>query len=94
MRETSGTLFTEAEVAARLRVVPRTLKVWRQIGEGPPYLKLGRQIRYAHSDLEAWLATCVRMPITAQQADERRRLRNARRRAQYVEASAQAKVAH
>ena len=94
MRETSGTLFTEAEVAARLRVVPRTLKMWRQLGQGPPFLKLGRMVRYSVADLNDWLATCVRMPITAQQADERRRLRNARRRAEYAEASAQAKVAH
>ena len=92
MQPESGALLTTNEVARKLRLTPRTLAIWRVRGEGPPYLKLGRDVRYSLLDLEAWLATTVRLPLTAQQADERRRFRNARRRAEYAEASAQAKA--
>ena len=32
-----------------------TLRSWRYKGEGPPYIKVGRLIRYRLSDVEAWL---------------------------------------
>jgi len=81
MRETPGTLFTEAEIAARLRVVPRTLKMWRQLRVGPPFLKLGRMVRYSAADVNDWLATTVRLPITEQQARERKRFVKAQEKA-------------
>jgi predicted DNA-binding transcriptional regulator AlpA len=36
---------------AQLRMTP---------GAGPPFIKLGRLIRYRRSDYEAWLARCQR----------------------------------
>ena len=33
-----------------------TLEKHRFFGGGPPYLKLGRTVRYRMSDLDAWLA--------------------------------------
>lgn len=33
----------------------RTLQRMRLAGDGPPYLKLGRLVRYRESDLRAWL---------------------------------------
>lgn len=33
-----------------------TLEKWRVTGHGPPFLKLGRLVRYSRSDLEAWKA--------------------------------------
>jgi predicted DNA-binding transcriptional regulator AlpA len=32
----------------------------RLTGDGPPYLKIGRHVRYRPSDVEAWLAKQVR----------------------------------
>jgi predicted site-specific integrase-resolvase len=52
--------LTTQEVADRLQVSPRTLRQWRQIGVGPPYIKLGdspqSECRYPEDALEAWLA--------------------------------------
>jgi len=31
------------------------LEIWRSTGKGPAYLKLGPLVRYAKSDLDAWL---------------------------------------
>ena len=86
MQETPSRLLTEAECAERLHVRPRTLKVWRTDRIGPPHIKLGRLVRYSLADLNAWLGTNVRLPLNAQQADERRRFRNARKRAAYAKA--------
>ena len=32
-----------------------TLEKWRLTGEGPPYLKLNRLVRYRSADVDAWL---------------------------------------
>lgn len=42
--------------AARLGVSAAFLQKARQNGTGPAYFKVARQIRYAPSDLDAWLA--------------------------------------
>lgn len=47
----------KAGIAART-----TLAIWRCRGVGPPYLKLGRHIRYRRVDVDAWLQSCVRQP--------------------------------
>ena len=41
--------------AARTGLASSTLRKLRLTGEGPPYLKLGRAVRYREQDLEAWL---------------------------------------
>ena len=49
-------LLREDEVAGHLGIPKRTIQAWRLRGEGPPFFKLGRAVRYRCSDLEAWLA--------------------------------------
>ena len=39
---------------------PVTLQTWRSRGDGPPFLKVGRLVRYRRSDLDAWLESRVR----------------------------------
>jgi excisionase family DNA binding protein len=57
------TLFTTHEAASYLRLDPLTLKDWRRLGAGPPYVKVGaRLIRYRRQDLEEWLADNLVMP--------------------------------
>jgi predicted DNA-binding transcriptional regulator AlpA len=36
-----------------------TLEKWRLSGEGPPYLKLNRLVRYRRADIDDWLAARV-----------------------------------
>jgi predicted DNA-binding transcriptional regulator AlpA len=45
------------EVADYLQKTEKTLRNWRNLGIGPPYIKVeGGAIRYRWSDVEKWLA--------------------------------------
>src|SRR5579863_1438448 len=53
---TDDEFLTEGETADQLRVNPRTLQRLRQVGGGPPFVKIGpRRIVYRRSDLDEWL---------------------------------------
>lgn len=47
-------LMTTEELAAHLRVKPKTLANWRYLGRGPVYVKDGGLVRYRREDVEAW----------------------------------------
>ncbi len=47
-------LMREGELAARWKISPKTLQNMRVSGEGPPFVKLGRAVRYATSDILAY----------------------------------------
>jgi len=47
--------LTQRDVAELLRLPPRTLEDWRQTGSGPPFVKLGRHVRYDRDELLAWV---------------------------------------
>jgi hypothetical protein len=49
------TMLPEGEAAVVVGVSPRTLQKWRLVGGGPVFTKLGRSVRYAMADLEAFL---------------------------------------
>src|SRR5689334_11321449 len=53
-------LMTEQEAAAILRVTVKTLQGWRYRGGGPPFIKIGRCVRYRRRDLEIFVAAAVR----------------------------------
>lgn len=57
-----GQLLTEDEAAEYLRVRPRTLQRWRQLGRGPRFTRAGRRILYRLADLEAYLREQERPP--------------------------------
>ena len=44
-----------------------TLQKMRVRGDGPPFLKIGRSVRYRVSDLQAWAAS-KRVRCTSEQA--------------------------
>lgn len=46
--------LTQQEVAGVLQVPERTVEDWRLTGNGPPFMKLGRHVRYDLSELVAW----------------------------------------
>ena len=48
------TFLTQRELAELLRLPERTLEDWRLTHTGPPYLKLGRHVRYDVQDVLAW----------------------------------------
>lgn len=52
---TLETLIDEKELARLIRVSVATLRYWRSIGQGPRYRKVGQHVRYAPSDVAAWL---------------------------------------
>ena len=47
-------LLTQAALARRWKVSPRTLERWRWLGRGPQYMKVGGQVRYRFADVEAY----------------------------------------
>jgi hypothetical protein len=49
--------LTASELATQIHRSVRTLARWRAIGEGPPCLRLGREIYYKKSSVAAWLAS-------------------------------------
>jgi excisionase family DNA binding protein len=53
-------LLTEDEAADSLRISVRTLQAWRLKAAGPPFVRVGRAIRYRCGDIKAWikLNTC------------------------------------
>jgi predicted DNA-binding transcriptional regulator AlpA len=59
---TDNATIGPAEVAALLGLKVSTLANWRWSGCGPPFLRLGRKIRYRPSDLADWLAQRVQRP--------------------------------
>lgn len=48
---TTTEFLTQDELASRWDVETRTLYNWRKEGKGPPFLKLGKKIRYRLSDV-------------------------------------------
>ncbi|MGO2312769.1 helix-turn-helix transcriptional regulator [Brachybacterium tyrofermentans] len=44
-----------AQAAEYLSLPKGTLEVWRSRGEGPPYVRLGRSVRYRIATLDAYL---------------------------------------
>ncbi|MEK7752847.1 MAG: helix-turn-helix domain-containing protein [Acidobacteriota bacterium] len=53
---TETTHLTDTELARRWRLSVSTLRKWRLRGGGPPFVRLGRAVRYDLRTLENWLA--------------------------------------
>ena len=47
-------VFTEADLASRWGMSPKTLQRWRTEGRGPHYLKLGKRVTYTVNAIEAY----------------------------------------
>jgi predicted DNA-binding transcriptional regulator AlpA len=57
------------------RLTGRSRSSWqkaRLTGGGPPFVRLGRLVRYRSSDFEAWLAARPRLRSTSETADRGR----------------------
>ncbi len=49
--------LTTAELAAKYRTSPETVRFWRHIGKGPRSFKAGRRVLYDVADVAAWDAS-------------------------------------
>jgi predicted DNA-binding transcriptional regulator AlpA len=55
-------LLNESETAKFLAVSVRTLQAWRTRELGPPFVRLGRAIRYRLKDLIEWVRSKTCLP--------------------------------
>jgi predicted DNA-binding transcriptional regulator AlpA len=54
-------LMAPRELGAKLGKSQAALAQWRYLGVGPKFIKIGRNIRYRSSDVEAWLDVLSRL---------------------------------
>lgn len=54
--------WSEAEFAEQIGRKVRTLKLWRSLGKGPAFFRIGAQVRYPRDAARKWLASLVRDP--------------------------------
>lgn len=50
-------LITPDELAETLKITVTTLQSWRCDGQGPEYIKLGKQVFYRLTDVKDWIAS-------------------------------------
>jgi len=55
--------LSEHQAAAELQQSLRTLRLWRQQGRGPAWLKIGRRVFYSRTALLSWIASLERKPV-------------------------------
>jgi hypothetical protein len=53
----------EADTADELNVSTRTLRKWRQLRVGPPWVEIGRQIHYPDENRAQWIKSRVVHPV-------------------------------
>lgn len=53
-------LLNEHQTAELLSVSPATLRRWRWAGQGPRFRKIGRTVRYAPEDIDAFVEAASR----------------------------------
>ena len=57
--KTQKAVFDTPETASYLAVAEQTLRKMRVDGDGPPFVQMGRAVRYRIVDLDAWIANRV-----------------------------------
>lgn len=55
-------LLTEVELAEKMGIPVKSLQGMRHREEGPPYIKIGRLVRYSLSQVEKYLASQTHEP--------------------------------
>jgi excisionase family DNA binding protein len=51
--------LTPLEAARYVRISVSTLAKWRVYGGGPPFIRIGRVIRYSRGELDAYMAARI-----------------------------------
>lgn len=52
-----GCYLDERQLCAELGISQVTTTKWRARAEGPPFIKVGRLVRYRRDEVDAWLAS-------------------------------------
>jgi len=68
MASDDDTLLTTEQLAAVRNVPPNRIEKERLKGEGPPFIRDGRLVRYRLGDYRAWLANKPRFQSTSEAA--------------------------
>ena len=63
-------LVSEKTVSQRFHLSLNTLRYWRAIGEGPPFIKFGRDVRYNVAQLVDYIRRHTCEPRTRATAEE------------------------
>ena len=58
----------EADTADELNVSTRTLRKWRQLRVGPPWVEVGRQIHYPDEGRAQWIKSREVHPVAQREA--------------------------
>jgi hypothetical protein len=66
MPQDDDTLLTTEQLAAVRNVPPNRIEKERLKGEGPPFIRDGRLVRYRLGDYRAWLASKQRFTSTSE----------------------------
>ena len=62
--------LSEQDLATRWSMSSRTLTHWRCIRRGPPFVKLGKTVRYAMSDVLEFESNGLRKPVPRRAAPD------------------------
>lgn len=65
---TGTKLLDTAAAAEKLTVKKNTLEIWRLQGKGPTFRKIGRLVRYAECDIDAYLESTAHTSTSAANA--------------------------
>jgi len=63
-------LLKEQQVSTRWNFSLNTLRYWRSVGEGPPFVKMGRCVRYNVAQLVDYVRRHTCEPMTRATAEE------------------------
>ncbi|WP_420857877.1 helix-turn-helix transcriptional regulator [Marivivens marinus] len=63
--------LTQAQLASRWHISPRTLEQWRWLGKGPKFLKIGARVLYDETEVEAFEAAQLCQNTHGRLASER-----------------------
>ena len=55
-------LLDRAEVERRFGIPKRFLETSAARGDGPPYVRIGRLVRYSANDVQDWISTSRKVP--------------------------------
>jgi len=56
LKDPDAKYLDEKQLCAELGISPVTATKWRAQAEGPPFVRVGRLIRYARTAVDAWVA--------------------------------------
>lgn len=58
-------LLSDRELADILDLTTDTLQTWRTENKGPAFTHLGKRVFYRLADVQAWIESCVKYPVTS-----------------------------